>query len=100
DAARHFADLTAVRPRSSRPHVYRPEERIVGDIPIRTPHFPGRIELPGRRGRALEQDSTTSVLPPALNGMGGVGKTQLVNEYVHRHLDQYDLIWWIPAEQT
>jgi tetratricopeptide (TPR) repeat protein len=100
EAAQRFADLTVVRPRSSRPHVYRPEERIVGDIPIRNRNFTGRIELLDRLGRALEQDSTTSVLPPALNGMGGVGKTQLVNEYVHRHLDQYDLIWWIPAEQT
>ncbi len=99
DAASRFADLTAVRPRSSRPHYYRPEERIVGDIPIRNRNFTGRIVLLERLGRALEQDSTTSVLPPALNGMGGVGKTQLVNEYVHRHLDQYDLIWWIPAEQ-
>jgi tetratricopeptide (TPR) repeat protein len=100
DAARRFVELTTVLPRSARAHVYRPEERIVGDIPIRNRNFTGRVELLGRLGRALEQDSRTSVLPPALNGMGGVGKTQLVNEYVHRHLDQYDLIWWIPAEQT
>ncbi|MEV6491147.1 FxSxx-COOH system tetratricopeptide repeat protein, partial [Actinoplanes sp. NPDC051633] len=100
EAAQRFADLTTVRPRSSRPHAYRADERIVGDIPIRNRNFTGRVELLERLGRALEQDSTTSVLPPALNGMGGVGKTQLVNEYVHRHLDQYDLIWWIPAEQT
>jgi tetratricopeptide (TPR) repeat protein len=99
EAAQRFADLTAVRAHSSRRHVYRPEERIVGDIPIRNRNFTGRVELLDRLGRVLEQDSTTSVLPPALNGMGGVGKTQLVNEYVHRHLDQYDLIWWIPAEQ-
>ena len=100
EAAQRFAELTSVRPRSARVHAYRPEERIVGDIPIRNRNFTGRIELLDRLGRALEQDSTTSVLPPALNGMGGVGKTQLVNEYVHRHLDQYDLIWWMPAEQT
>ena len=31
EAARRFADLTAVRSASSRPHVYRPEERIVGE---------------------------------------------------------------------
>ena len=35
EAAQRFAELTAVRPRSSHVHVYRPEERIVGDIPIR-----------------------------------------------------------------
>jgi tetratricopeptide (TPR) repeat protein len=100
EAALRFASLTGDQARSPRQHVYRPEERIVGDIPIRNRNFTGRVELLERLGRALEQDSTTSVLPPALNGMGGVGKTQLVNEYVHRHLDQYDLIWWIPAEET
>ncbi|SDT02290.1 Tetratricopeptide repeat-containing protein [Actinoplanes derwentensis] len=100
EAAQRFGALVAARPRHARSHVYRPEERIVGDIPIRNRNFTGRIELLDRLSRALEQDSTTSVLPPALNGMGGVGKTQLVNEYVHRHLDQYDLIWWMPAEET
>jgi hypothetical protein len=28
-----------------------------------------------------------------------VGKTQLVVEYAHRFAADYDLIWWIPAEQ-
>ncbi|WP_436533747.1 FxSxx-COOH system tetratricopeptide repeat protein [Actinoplanes sp. HUAS TT8] len=99
EAAQRFADLTMARPRSSRPYVYRPEARIIGDIPIRNRNFTGRIELLDRLDQALEQDSTASVLPPTVSGMGGVGKTQIVNEYVHRHLDQYDLIWWIPAEE-
>jgi tetratricopeptide (TPR) repeat protein len=104
EAAQRFAELTLVRPPSARQHVYRPEERIIGDIPIRNRNFTGRVELLERLGAALdvalEQGTQTSVLPPAVNGMGGVGKTQLVTEYVHRHLDQYDLIWWIPSEQT
>jgi tetratricopeptide (TPR) repeat protein len=99
-AAERFAELTAVRPQTSRTHAYRPEDRIVGDIPIRNRNFTGRVELLELLGATLDQGKTTSVLPPALNGMGGVGKTQLVTEYVHRHLDQYDLIWWIPAEET
>ena len=102
-AAERFTELAVVRPLTSRSHVYRPEERIVGDIPIRNRNFTGRVELLELLGSALEtaleQGITTSVLPPALNGMGGVGKTQLVTEYVHRHLDQYDLIWWILAEE-
>ncbi|MCU7724971.1 FxSxx-COOH system tetratricopeptide repeat protein [Actinoplanes sp. KI2] len=100
-AATRFAELTiSARSTASRPHDYRPEERIVGDIPIRNRNFTGRVELLERLGSALDQGTTTSVLPPSLNGMGGVGKTQLVTEYVHRHLDQYDLIWWITAEET
>jgi tetratricopeptide (TPR) repeat protein len=36
--------------------------------------------------------------PLVLYGLGGVGKTQLAVEYFHRHADEYDLVWWITAE--
>jgi len=30
--------------------------------------------------------------------MGGIGKTELATEYIHRNIDTYEIIWWIRAE--
>ncbi|AWW38912.1 FxSxx-COOH system tetratricopeptide repeat protein [Streptomyces cadmiisoli] len=74
------------------------QPRIWGNIPPRNPNFTGRVDLLERLSvRLLE--GTTTVLPEAIHGMGGVGKTQLAIEYAYRHQSEYDIVWWIPAER-
>jgi hypothetical protein len=71
---------------------------IWGNVPPRNPNFTGRQELLALLQDRLEE-GTTAVLPHALHGLGGVGKSQLAVEYLYRHLDDYDVVWWIPAER-
>ena len=35
-----------------------------------------------------------------LYGLGGVGKTQLAQEYAHLFKSDYDLVWWVPSERA
>ncbi|MGW1495217.1 FxSxx-COOH system tetratricopeptide repeat protein [Streptomyces sp. NPDC002402] len=69
----------------------------VRNIPVRNATFTGRdAELNELRDSLLE--SVTTVVQ-ALHGWGGVGKSQLAIEYAHRFASQYDVTWWIDAEQ-
>ncbi|MET7420112.1 FxSxx-COOH system tetratricopeptide repeat protein [Dactylosporangium sp. NPDC005555] len=69
-----------------------------GNLPLQNQNFTGRTELLDRLAQTLASGIKAAVLPHAVHGMGGVGKTQLVLEYVYRHLDEYDLVWWVPAD--
>jgi tetratricopeptide (TPR) repeat protein len=71
---------------------------IWGNVPPRNPNFTGRESLMAHLHERI-RSGTTAVLPHALHGMGGVGKSQLAVEYVYRHQSDFELIWWIPAER-
>ncbi|CCK29233.1 NB-ARC domain-containing protein [Streptomyces davaonensis JCM 4913] len=76
----------------------RSTPRIWGNIPPRNPNFTGRVDLLDRLSERL-REGTTTVLPEAIHGMGGVGKTQLAIEYAYRNQSEYDVVWWIAAER-
>ncbi len=80
---------------------------VWGRIPERNRNFTGRAEILEQLSRALATDITALVAtaspgagPTALQGMGGVGKTQVAIEYAWRYRNEYDLVWWIPADQS
>ncbi|MFD0684430.1 FxSxx-COOH system tetratricopeptide repeat protein [Actinomadura fibrosa] len=71
-------------------------------IPSRNPHFTARFAelqaLEAGYGQQATADREGPVVQ-ALYGQGGVGKTEIAVEYAHRHRRDYELVWWIRAEQ-
>lgn len=72
---------------------------IRGGLPPRNPRFVGREALLAQV-RELLGNGPVVLLPTADHQLGGTGRTQLAGEYAHRYADTYELVWWIPAEQT
>lgn len=72
---------------------------IWGNVPPRNNNFTGRQTLLDTLHERLRSEGTAAVLPEALHGLGGVGKSQIALEYVHQHAADYDAVWWIPAER-
>ena len=79
------------------------------EIPFRNPDFVGREEqLIALRGQletggpaVITQPSepVTKHPPGTLFGLGGVGKTEIATEYAHRYQHEYDIVWWVRADQ-
>jgi tetratricopeptide (TPR) repeat protein len=73
---------------------------LIWDVPQRTQYFTGREELLERLRQELVHNASQAAIlvPQAIFGLGGVGKTALANEYAYRFRSEYDIVWWIPAE--
>ena len=71
---------------------------IMGGVPPQNPNFTGRDAMLQELRTALREHNRAAVLPHTLHGLGGVGKSQLAIEYARRFQGDYELIWWIPAD--
>ncbi|MFG2295539.1 FxSxx-COOH system tetratricopeptide repeat protein [Streptomyces sp. NPDC048603] len=70
---------------------------VWGRVPRRNPRFTGRNDVIGALREALaEAPPGASVV--TLLGLSGVGKTQIATEYAYRFASEYDVVWWVPAE--
>ena len=81
--------------RTNRTHIWGSE------IPFRNPYFTGReAELRALRDKLQTGDPVVIRQPPSvLYGLGGIGKTQLATEYVHRYGGDYEVVWWVRSDQ-
>jgi tetratricopeptide (TPR) repeat protein len=72
------------------------EKQRVWTIPARVGGFTGRAELLAGLEETLRSGDPAVV--HAVTGMSGIGKTTAAIEYAHRHHDEFDVAWWVPAE--
>jgi tetratricopeptide (TPR) repeat protein len=86
------------------PHGPKPPLPVgAGEAQVRNVNRRRNRDFSGREAQIAElRDGLTadehSVV--ALYGMGGIGKSQIALEYAYRFADEYDLVWWIDAEQS
>jgi len=67
--------------------------------PARNSRFTGRENDLRQLRDQLRHHGEAVVIPVTLQGLGGVGKTQIALEYVHRFKNDYDLVWWLECGQ-
>ena len=71
----------------------------IWNVPIpENPFFTDRDELLQRLNNDMRTSRANSVCCHVITGLAGIGKTQLVAEYAYRHRADYDLVWWLRAE--
>ena len=74
------------------------DEPLASNLDPRNQRFTGReSDLLEVRHRLLAGGSG-QVSTVALQGMGGVGKSQIALEYAHRFRAAHDVVWWIKAD--
>jgi len=88
-------------------HFHSPQDKAasstqperVWNVPYRrNPFFTGREDQLKQLREQLTTGKTTALTQPqAINGLGGIGKTQIALEYAYRYREAYHFIFWSSA---
>ena len=89
----HEAAAPGSRPEDSGDGTAKPS--LWGRVPSRLPDFVGREGWLATLRQTLARDDRIGLV--AIQGLPGVGKTQLAVEYASRYAHEYDLVWWVPC---
>lgn len=80
----------------------RPKERAprCSNVPYQSnPYFVGHADDLERLHQALSAGSPIALTQTsAISGLGGIGKTQMALEYLHRYRDGYEAVFWARAD--
>jgi tetratricopeptide (TPR) repeat protein len=106
-----FGDLVGIdHPRERRDRILAAAEGRAGaiarrpklfeNVPPPDLNFIGRDQLVTDLHAVFAGDTQPSaVRMAAIHGLGGIGKTSLAAEYVHRHAEAFAGVWWAPAQE-
>lgn len=71
------------------------------NLPENNPNFTGReLELADLSRRLIEAPGPVAHRKLVMTAMSGMGKTQIAAAFVHRFGADFDLVWWINAQQS
>jgi tetratricopeptide (TPR) repeat protein len=103
-------DLLVERVGGRRPAEYQPAAGTlrypgggwdqVSNVPARNVNFTGRDAVLLRIREQLRSRPLSRNRPLTVQGVGGVGKTQVALEYAQRFAADYDVVWWINCAQS
>src|SRR2546421_2821721 len=72
------------------------------NVPLRrNPFFTGREPVFTQIHKLLHAGKTAALSqPPAISGLGGIGKTQTAVEYAYRYREEYQYVLWVQANTS